>query len=68
MTKLHVIVKADKSDGGFIASVEDAPGVVGQGDTEFEAVRDALSAYHDATHSTKGGGDETHGVVDNPSA
>ena len=41
---LAIVVEPDVDDGGFVASLRDAPGILGQGDTELDAIRDVLDA------------------------
>jgi predicted RNase H-like HicB family nuclease len=43
---LQVCVEPDEVDGGYVASVIDLPGCVGQGETKEEAVRSAVEAMH----------------------
>ena len=41
-----IVVEPDKEDGGYVAYVRTLPGVVGQGETETEAVEDATAALN----------------------
>lgn len=43
--QLIVLVEEDEDDGGFVATLQNSPGVMGQGETEREAVSDALAAF-----------------------
>lgn len=51
-----VIVHPDE-DGGFYATVPTLPGVVGQGDTEEEAVRDLRDALYFTIENMKENGE-----------
>jgi antitoxin HicB len=44
MRKLVVVVNPDPEDGGYVATVPGLPGVVGQGETEEEALEDVKVA------------------------
>lgn len=43
-----VVIEPDPKNGGFIATMPSAPGVVGRGETEEEALREAKEALHSA--------------------
>ena len=44
MRKFAVVIQPDHEDGGFVATVPSLPGVVGQGETEEEALADVRAA------------------------
>lgn len=44
---LVVQVEADEDDGGFVASMPDVPGCVGQGETVEEAMANVVDALHE---------------------
>lgn len=41
-----VILEHDEEDGGFVATIATLPGVVGQGETEEEAIQDVQAALN----------------------
>jgi antitoxin HicB len=44
MRKFAVVINPDPEDGGYVATVPSLPGVVGQGETEEEALEDVKVA------------------------
>jgi len=42
--RFAIAIKPDLADGGFVATVPSLPGVVGQGETEDEALEDVRAA------------------------
>ena len=44
MRKFVVVINPDPEDGGYVATVPSIPGVVGQGETEEEALEDVKVA------------------------
>lgn len=44
---LTLLLSEDELDGGFVAEVMGLPGCMSQGETQEEAVRNTLEAYHE---------------------
>ena len=45
---LTVTVEADTLDGGYVATLNDAPGILSQGDTVEEAVENLMEAFRES--------------------
>lgn len=54
MEQLDISVTPDDLDGGFIAQVEGQPGIMSQGETPYEAARNAVVAYLDTVAAVTG--------------
>jgi predicted RNase H-like HicB family nuclease len=53
-----VRVEPDEEDGGFVATIATLPGVVGQGETEEEAIQDVHAALMFTLESMRERGEE----------
>lgn len=53
-----VAIRPDPEDGGFVATLPSLPGVVGQGETEDEALEDVKAALEFTLESMREAGEE----------
>ena len=61
MRRFAVSIHPDPEDGGFVATLPSLPGVVGQGETEDEALEDVKAALEFTLESMREAGEELPG-------